>query len=81
MTDIDKILHDLSDVARTEVLQSVDVRARVMTTISSKPKSVPLDVLPIVVTAVAVAIAATAVFLLLPVWQTMFEPWASYFPN
>lgn len=80
MTDVDKLLRDLSSIARRRAAPAVDVRARVLQTIATEPRPAPLDVLPIAATGVAIAVAAIVVIALLPAWQIMSEPWACYLP-
>lgn len=78
MTDPHRLLTELSKRAREDNAPIVDVRQRVMETLAVK--SVAPDIAPLAFGVVAAAIAASVVFVLLPVWQTMSEPWVCYFP-
>lgn len=79
MSELDKLLNELGDVARKESAPDVDVRLRVLQTIAVQKPALKLDVLPIVFSGVAVTVAATVFIVCFPSWQTMFDPWASYF--
>ena len=79
MKNVETLLKQLGDVARRESTPNVDVRLRVLQTISV-PRSAPrLDIIPIIFSGVAVSVAAILFLACLPSWQTMFDPWASYF--
>jgi ABC-type phosphate/phosphonate transport system permease subunit len=80
MTDVAKLLRELSRVDQTDAARAVNVRARVLQTITTQLRPAPLDVLPIAFTGVAIAVAAVVVIALLPAWQTMSEPWVCYLP-
>jgi ABC-type phosphate/phosphonate transport system permease subunit len=80
MTDVDRVLRDLSSIVRSETGPAINVRARVIQTVATQSRCAPLDVLPIAFTGVAVAIAAAVVIVFLHAWQTMFEPWVAYLP-
>lgn len=80
MNDIDKLLHNLAYQARSEPAQPIDVRARVMQTVSSRNYAAPLDISPIVFAGVSVAIAAGFLIALLPTWMTLMDPWVAYLP-
>lgn len=80
MTDVDRLLRDLANGARPETATAIDVRARVLRTLSARPRPAPLEVAPIAFAGVAIAVAAVAVIALLPAWQTMLEPRVGYFP-
>ena len=47
MTDIDKLLKDLTKSARSEPIPQVDVRARVIATLADRPRPASLDPVPI----------------------------------
>ena len=80
MTNVDKLLRDLSTVARTEAQPAIDVRHSVLETLSAQPQPTRLDLTPIAFTGVAVAVAAAVVIALLPAWQTMSDPWGALLP-
>ncbi|MCR9210892.1 MAG: hypothetical protein NXI28_21915 [bacterium] len=79
MNNLDKLLNQLGDVARKEPAPDVDVRQRVLQTIAVQQPAPKLDIVPIVFSGVAVTVAATIFIACFPSWQTMFDPWASYF--
>lgn len=81
MTDMESLLGDLGRMARNEALSEVDVRSRVMSTIAAQPSVVRLDLVPLVFSGFAVAVAAVLVISFLPSAETMLDPWASYFSN
>ena len=78
MTDPHRLLSELSKKSRKDIAPIVDVRQRVMESLAAK--SIAVDIAPLALGGVAAAIAASVVFALLPVWQTMSEPWVCYFP-
>ncbi len=80
MSDVNKLLHDLAQQARSEPAQPIDVRARVTQTLSSRLYAAPLDISPIVFAGVSVAIAAGFLIALLPTWMTLTDPWVAYLP-
>lgn len=79
MNEIDSILNQLGDAARNEPSPDCEVRLRVMRTVSVQQPVWKMDMAPIVFSAVTVATAAMIVIAFFPSWQTMFDPWASYF--
>lgn len=79
MSEVDAILSQLGDTARKEPSPDVDVRLRVMQTVSIQQPVIQMDMLPIVFSGVAVTAAAMIFIVCFPSWQTMFDPWASYF--
>ncbi len=80
MTDVDKLLCSLSSIARPDTQSRIDVRARVMHTVSFQSQPALLDLMPLMFSGAAVACATATVIVLLPTWQIMSEPWISYFP-
>lgn len=80
MNDVDKLLRGLSESARSEPARPLDVRARVLKTVSMQPRLAPLDMVPIAFAGAAMAVAATVLIALLPAWQTLTEPWVAYMP-
>ena len=85
MTDVDRMLRELSTTARDAPPPTVDVRASVARTLARASTTgaapPPREVLPLTLAGVAMALAASAVIAFLPAWRTMFEPWAGYFPG
>lgn len=79
MNEVDAILNQLGDAARKEPSPDVDVRLRVMQTVAVQRPVLKLDIVPIVFSGVAVTAAAMIFIVCFPSWQTMFDPWASYF--
>ena len=79
MNQLDTLLNQLGDAARKESSPDVDVRLRVLQTIAVQRPAVKLDIIPIVFSGMAVTVAATLFIAFFPSWQTMFDPWASYF--
>ena len=79
MKDMESLLNDLGATARREVPPDIDVRDKVLMTLSTRRDVVRLDVVPLVFSGFAVTAAAVLVFLCFPSWQTMSDPWASYF--
>ena len=77
MNDVDGLLKQLGESARREPSSTIDVRERVLQSVSLVP--VKVDWFPIICGGVACAVAATLLVACLPSWQTMFDPWASYF--
>ena len=59
----------------------MDVSARVLRTIATRPAPAGLDLMPIAFAGGAVVVAALVFFACLPSWQIMLDPWAGYFPN
>ena len=80
MTDVDKLLRELSRVARTQTLSMIDVRESVLRTLSAQSQPTRIDLTPIAFTTIAVAVASAVVIALLPAWQTMSEPWVCLLP-
>lgn len=78
--DVDKLLRDLARAAQSEPVQPLDVRVRVMQTLSMQSRPAPLDFLPIAFAGAAVAVAAGFIIALLHAWQTLTEPWVAYMP-
>ncbi len=81
MTDADEVLCELSSLARLETEPVINVRTRVMRTISAQPRRAALDVMPVAFAGIAVTVAAGVLIALLPTWQMMFEPWIAYLPR
>ena len=79
MNQVNTLLSELGELARRESSPTVDVRVRVLQTIDVERRVAKLDLVPIAFGGVAITVAATFVISLLPSWQTMFEPWVSYF--
>lgn len=79
MNRVDTILKQLANEARHEPAPDVDVRIHVLHTISTQRPAPKLDIVPIVFSGVAVTIAATLLVACLPSWETLYDPWASYF--
>ena len=77
MNDVDGLLNQLGKAARREPSPSVDVRERVLQSVSIAP--VKVDWFPVVCGGIACVVAATLLVACLPCWQTMFDPWASFF--
>ena len=80
MTDVDKLLHELSSIAQSDAPPTIDVCDRVMQTVSAQPQRTPLDSVPLAFAGATVAVAAIVLIALLPAWQAMFEPWVAYLP-
>ncbi len=78
--NIDKLLRELSNLARTDSLPAVDVRSSVLQTLAAQSQPVRVDLTQVAFTAVSVAVAASVVIALLPAWQTMSEPWVCLLP-
>lgn len=81
MIDPHDLLSELSNAARRESIPSVDVRMRVMESISVSSQIPRPDATPIVCCGIAVALAACVVIGLFPTWQTLSEPWVCYLPQ
>ena len=81
MTDPHDLLSELSKTARRESVPAVDVRPRVMESISVSSQIPRPDATPIVCCGIAVALAACVVIGLFPTWQTLSEPWVCYLPQ
>jgi len=81
MKDVESLLGDLGRMARNEARPEVDVRSRVMSSIAAQPSVARLDLVPLVFSGVAVAVAAMLVISFLPSAETMLDPWASYFSH
>ena len=79
MNDLDNILNGLGEMARKEPAPEVDVRQRVLQTVGVQQSTPKFDIVPIVFSSVAVTVAASLSILCIPSWQTLFDPWASYF--
>lgn len=80
MTDVDKLLRELSSVARTEGQPAIDVRQSVLDTLATQTQPSRIDLTPVAFTGVAIAVAAVVVVALLPAWQTMSDPWVCLLP-
>lgn len=80
MNDIDQLLHNLSAAARSEPPPQIDVRARVLASLSVRSRRVALDIVPIAFAGAALTVAAVALTIVLPSWQTLTEPWSAYLP-
>ncbi len=80
MNDVNKLLRDLAQQARSEPAQPVDVRARVTRTLFVRSRTSPLDIAPVVFAGISVAIAAGFLFVMLPTWLTLTAPWVAYRP-
>ncbi|MBM4005829.1 MAG: hypothetical protein FJ295_21510 [Planctomycetes bacterium] len=80
MNEVDKILNRLSEAARREAAPQVDVRTRVIETLSVRLRPAPLDFVPIAFAGAALAIAAVFLITMLPTWQAVTEPWVAYLP-
>ena len=78
MTDVDRLLSGLSDVARRDSAPPVDLRARVMQTLTRHPQVVPREGPLFAFAGVAVAAAAAMAIALLPAWLAALDPW-TYF--
>lgn len=75
--DVDRVLSKLAEAARSEPTPPINVRDRVMQTVSTRPRDSVLDLTPIACAGFAMAVAATALFALLPTWRSLLEPWAA----
>lgn len=80
MKDTDQLLHDLSTTARSEPPPQVDVRERVLASLSIRSRRDPLDIVPVAFAGAALTVAAAALLIVLPSWQTLTEPWSAYLP-
>lgn len=80
MNDVDQLLQNLSATARAELPPPMDVRARVLASLSIRSRRDPLDIAPIAFAGAALTIAAAALLMVLPSWQTLTEPWSAYLP-
>ncbi len=81
MTDPHDLLTKLAECARAAPSPKVDVRARVMESLSTRSTVLQADPAPLAFCGVAVALAASAVFAFLPFWQLLSEPWICYLPQ
>ena len=81
MIDPDKLLSELSEAARRETAPTLDVRMRVMESISAQKQTLRPDVTPFAFVGVAAALAVCVAIAFLPAWQTMSEPWVCYLPQ
>ena len=81
MNDIDAVLRELGDVARTAPAPRIDVQHRVLGTIAARGPVTWNDWVPLAVGGVAVATAAVVAITFMPTWNMMFEPWVGYFPK
>lgn len=79
MNRLNALLNQLGESARKEPPPEVDVRDRVLQTISVQQPSLKLDTVPLVFSGIAIAVAAMLLVACFPSWQTMFDPWASFF--
>lgn len=80
MTDIDKLLTSLSNIAQPLSPPPVDVRWRVMRTLSQYRRTVPQKPVAMPVFAgLAVMASLAGVILLLPAWVAMLDPWSFFF--
>lgn len=79
MKKFDQLLTNAGVAARKEASPEIDVRSKVLGTIAARPAVAKLDLVPIVFSGAAVTVAAMLCIACLPSWQTMFDPWASYF--
>ena len=77
MNDVDALLDELGERARRETLPDIDVRARVMQSVSTV--CVKADWFPVVCGSVSFVVAAALLMVCLPSWHTMFDPWAGFF--
>lgn len=80
MNDIDELLQNMSAVARREPPPQIDVRARVLASLSIRSRCDRLDVFPIAFAGAALAVAAAVLLIVLPSWQALAEPWCAYLP-
>lgn len=78
MKDLENLLEAAGEAARRVPTPQVDVRGRVLASITQHATPA-IDVAPLYFTAALVTLAASLCFAFLPSWQTMTEPWASYF--
>ncbi|MBL8871306.1 MAG: hypothetical protein JNK90_16125 [Planctomycetaceae bacterium] len=78
MTDIDKVLKDLTKSARSEPIPQVDVRARVIATLADRPRPASLDPVPIACVGLALTTAVAVLIAFWPAWQDLSEPWIAY---
>ena len=79
MNRVDSLLTQLGEAARKESSPKVDVRLQVLQTIAVQRPAPKLDIVPIVFSGIAVTAATMLFVACFPSWQTMFDPWASYF--
>lgn len=80
MNDVDQLLQNLSAAARSEPPPQIDVRARVLSSLSIRSRRDRLDMVPIAFAGAALAVAAAALLMVLPSLQTLTEPWTAYLP-
>ncbi|MCA9217780.1 MAG: hypothetical protein KDB27_32145 [Planctomycetales bacterium] len=78
MTDPEQLLRELAESTRSAPPPKVDVRDRVMDTISARSQVLPPDPVPLAFCGFAIALAASVVFVYLPLWHALSEPWACY---
>ena len=78
MTDVDRLLKDLTSSARSEPLPQIDVRARVIATLADGPRPASLDPVPIAFVGIALTTAAAVLIAFWPAWQALSEPWIAY---
>lgn len=79
MKQLDTMLNNAGIAARKDASPEIDVRSRVLCTIAARPETVKLDLVPIVFSGAAIAVATLLCVACLSSWQTMFNPWASFF--
>lgn len=78
MTDVDKLLRELTSSARSAPIPQIDVRARVIATLADGPRPVSLDPIPIAFVGFALTTAAAVLKAFWPAWQALSEPWIVY---
>ncbi len=81
MIDPEKILSELQDVARREATPPIDVRGRVMQTLSQPSQMTRQEFVLPAFAGVAVISAIVTAILALPVWQEIMDPWSLFFFN
>ncbi len=81
MIDPHTLLTDLSKSARRESVPAVDVRMRVMESLSVQSQIPRPDLTSVVCCGLAIALSACVVIAMFPTWQTLSEPWVCYLPQ
>ena len=79
MKDLENSLKKLGEVARQQPALNVDVRQTVLQTIAGQTPTAKYDTIPLVLGGLAITVAAMIFVAFSSSWETMFDPWASYF--
>ena len=79
MKELNQLLTEAGEAARYAPTPQVDVRSRVRESILALDVTVKVDTAPLYCSAALVALAASLCLAFSSSWQTLFDPWASYF--